>query len=277
MDRMLAKDEPILGIHMGIDTVAQINKKTVITFFLLVSFTLFNYLESVQAKPEALSESIWEEVQPYLIPENHQIKKQLDSIFSNKEILQNGVELFKAGFRFKNNRNPNKVVVARHPALEGHLIKLFLENQPAGIEWSHWVKRIKGAQLISDAIEDKQYQSWFKVPQKWIYFLPYKSENPSGRLFVLVVEDMQIYNYADNAAFWKNKVTYEQIYMLWDLIETCGLFDSVFIDNIPYCRDRKIAFLDTEHYLKWPIPYARLNKFFKGGKKTLWKKLTGQE
>lgn len=251
-------------------------EKMFITLVLFITFSFFNCAESAQIKPEALSEPIWEEVSPYLIPEHHQAKQALDSIFSKGNCLKDGVELFKAGFRFHSNKNPLKVIVAEHPKLKGYLIKLFLENQPAGCEWPHWIKRIKGSRLIRDAVQDKQYQNHFKVPQKWIYFLPYKAENPTGRLFILVVEDMRIHTREKNKMFWKNKVTYEQIYMLWDIIATCGLYDSVFIDNIPYCHDKLIAFLDTEHFLKWPIPYRRLNKRLKGGKKEVWLKLTDQ-
>lgn len=245
-----------------------------ITFIFL--FSCFSLLEAVPKKPDYVSKDTWDKVYPYLLPDNHPTKQFLDEIFKESCIL-NGVTLYQAGFRYTNNKNPKKVTVARHPKLPGYIIKLFLDNQPVGEEWCHWLQRIEGANLIRETIEEKAYTASFKVPQKWIYYLPCRMHTVVGRFCIMIVEDMQIHNHSENRKQWKSNSTYEQVYMYWDLLETLGLFDSVYIDNIPYCKDGRYAFVDTEHYLKWPIDYAQFNRYLRDGKLQFWKQLTGQE
>lgn len=245
------------------------------TLFFLFTL-LFSISEGTQKKPSSISEQVWNDVEPYLLPEDHPIKLELDSIFS-VNCIANGVELYKAGFRCYNHSNPKKVTVGKHPKLKGYIVKLFLDNQPVDIEWPHWIKRIEGARLIGKMIEEKAYTASFKVPRKWIYCIPCKNETPSGRHFILIAEDMEIVSIAENLSQWKNQATYEEIYMFWDLLATCGLFDSVYIDNISYCKDGMYAFVDTEHYLHWPVDYKKFNKFLKKGRLKYWKALTNQE
>ncbi len=246
-------------------------KTVIISFFLT-----FSLIDAAQSKPPSISQDVWSEVEPYLLPEDHPIKSELDNIFSTN-CIADGIALYKAGFRGYHHKNPLKVIVAKHPDLKGYIVKLFLDNQPAGLEWPHWIKRIEGAKLIQKTVEEKAYTATFKVPRKWIYFIPCKSNDPSGRHFILVADDMNIIASDYNRSQWKYNTTYEQIYMFWDILETCGLFDSVYVDNIPYCKDGKYAFVDTEHYLKWPIAYVKFNKYLKNGKLQLWKQLTNQE
>lgn len=246
--------------------------KIIITFFLLFAAPLIG----TQSKPPSISKEIWSEVSPYLLPENHPLKPCLDLIFSTN-CIANGIALYKAGFRYDSYNNPMKVIVAKHPKLEGYIIKLFLDNQPVGLEWPHWIKRIEGAKLIKKTIEQKEYAASFKVPRKWIYFIPCKHNILSGRHFILIAEEMDIVQHRKTCSQWKNQATYEQIYMFWDLLETCGLSDSIYIQNIPYCKDGKYTFLDTEYYLDWPIEYHKFNKYLKKGKLKLWKQLTNQE
>ena len=242
--------------------------------FIIFLFFL-DITEGTYAKPLSVSAEVWSEVLPYLLPEDHPTKKTLDKIFL-KNCLKDGVELYKAGFRFQNNSNPHKVIVAIHPNLKEHLVKLFLDNQPSGIEWPYWIKRIEGSNLIRETISEKDYTASFKVPHKWIYFLPCKHNENFGRQFILVTENKNLVSEYDNRSRWKNGVTYEQLYMFWDLLETCGLFDSIYISNIPYCKDGRFAFVDTEHFLKWPINYKIFNRNLRSGKLNFWKELTSQ-
>ena len=53
-----------------------------------------------------------------------------------------------------------------------------------------------------------------------------------------------------------------------------GLKDSVFPDNIPFTKDGKMAFIDTEHHHLWPVDYYRLERYLSPEMKTYWKNLT---
>lgn len=239
-------------------------------------FAIITAIIGAQDKPPAVPEHIWNQVTPYLLPDDHPAKDTLDILFSSP-CLTNGITLYQAGFRFPQSLNPLKVYVAKHPDLKGYVVKLFLENQPNGAEWPHWIQRIEGANLIRETIEQKAYTASFKVPQKWIYFIPLKANQGTGRLFVLIAEDMKLETRTINHNQWKHHITYEQVYMFWDLLETCGLNDSIYIDNVPCSKDGRYAFIDTEHYLNWPIEYEKFNRYLRDGKLELWKQLTNQE
>lgn len=229
---------------------------------------------SLYKRPDHISIDVWETVETKLLPDDHPAKPILDKIFSKPDINKNGMTLIKAGFRYPPVRSKLNAVVATHPKLKGHLIKTFTDEQPYVNEWSKWLDRIRGAELISEMIKSKEYHHIFKAPKKWIYLIPHRSDHATGKSFLLVVEDMKLEDFEKNKKHWKKKIKKGTLDALHDLLDTLGLVDSVFIDNIPFSRDGKIAFIDTEHSLKWPVPYHKLNMRLSEKNRTYWIKLT---
>lgn len=45
------------------------------------------------------------------------------------------------------------------------------------------------------------------------------------------------------------------------LVKSEGLSDSVYAFNLPFCRDGKLAFIDTEHHHEWPVYFQRTLKY----------------
>lgn len=244
--------------------------------FLFVIFLIssFTPLRGEIERPDTISESVWLQVQPYMLPEDHPIKAKLDALFSQPNIIDDPGTFYLAGFHMLRPANIRRIIVATHGDLNGYIFKIFLDNQNISTEWEHFLKRVLGARLIRETIEEKDYTASFKVPYKWIYIIPNKTE---GRKFLLVSEDMELLPHLDNKVTWKNQMTYEQVYMLWDIFETCGLYDSVYIHNVPFSKDLKITFVDTEQFHHWPVPYKKLNKFFSKAKSKFWKKITSQD
>ena len=110
----------------------------------------------------------------------------------------------KAGFTHPCPRKFTRLIVTRHPWLEGYIIKLYLDAQryyKKQSELEHWCSRIEGANLIRDYIRENSLEHIFNVPQKWIYPLP-KFPVPPKELkrknYILICEDMGILDNEQN-------------------------------------------------------------------------------
>lgn len=222
-------------------------RKFIIMFF---SYGL-TILGAVTVCPDHLPSEIWDSVSPYLLPSNHTAKESLDKIFEKNRVISSLEEMEEAGFQCKKPRTPFSIVAAKHKNLKGYLIKTFLDTQLSiRNEWQHWIQRIRGAKIIEAQLEANRYNALFKVPKKWIYLLPrQQNENAEHRLnFILVVEDMNIVSSKKNKFLWNSKVKKKTLGALYKILKQNYLIDSVYIDNIPFSKDGRIAFIDTEHY-----------------------------
>ncbi len=221
--------------------------------------------------------AVWNMLSPYFLPENSKEKAILDKIFMRRDALESFEQLFKAGFQVR-RRPDDKVIVARHPKLKNRLVKMYMDASPQ-TEWDIWMRRVEGANAIRDAIKRHGYENLFKVPKKWIYPLPpsESSLNEQGvprKRFVLVVEDMKILKKKKNYRAYRKKITTKHLDAIHDLITSYGLIDSVYAFNIPFCKDGKIAFVDTEWALRnEPAPVEKLQKRLRPSMRTYWDEL----
>lgn len=221
-----------------------------------------------------------ESTSPYLMQSEHPAKPILDKIFSNSRAILNVKSMIEAGFVDPYPRKFTRLIVTKHPSLQGFIIKTYLDaqryhkNQP---EHHHWILRIQGAQAIFNFIEERGWHEHFKVPNQWIYSLP---ENPSppeeflAKQYILIEEDMQLYPDKDNKALWASDyVSPELLNQLYDLLNDLGLHDCVSIDNIPFSVDGRIAFVDTQTFYEWPLDYDKLGARLSKEMQHYWKQL----
>lgn len=224
-----------------------------------------------------VSERTWSVVTPYLLPENHPIKEELDRIFAQRVTLDSS-SLKQAGFRSPNPRGFSKTVVTQHPKLPGYFVKCFLDIQKNVSDVQKIMKRIKGAENIKKMIEQRHYEALFKVPQKWIYPLPATPSPPSKyprKNFILIAEDMQILNTEKNYKAWKGpKMTKERLDAFYTIVDKIGLSDSVMAFNVPFTEDEdKMAFIDTELWNRWPVHFERTIKYLSTTMQPYWHQL----
>jgi len=240
----------------------------------------FKHSSKKLAYSPSISEDIWQQVTPYLIPSNHFAKSILDKIFfdSKFRILTSVNGLKKAGFEILHHRQGRGLIIARHPLLRKHLIKIYLDSAPRS-EWSAWVLRSKGANHLQKLIDHYGYSHYMKVPQKWIYPIP---RNPKQIIrgqfpknFLLVVQDMEILGVKSNAAKY---VAMSQPFVeaLHHIIFKGGLSDA-HIANVPFSIDGKIAFIDTEFVNNWPVHWEWLTPFLSDPMKEIWNMLSTKE
>lgn len=228
-----------------------------------------------------VDESLWIELQPYFLPENHPIKATLDAIFSKNRVLLSKKTMRHAGFSVL--KHPQRdIAIARHPDLKGYLVKAYLDNKKID-EWRWWKKRIDGARQIQECIDHYNFNALMKTPKKWIYPLPVEPSLPNlpgvkRKNFILVVEDMNILSRKENLNAYKHHMTPATLEALFIVLTENLLVDSIFPPNIPFCVDGKIAFLDTEHFnnTNRPMKLWKMFSYLSPEMREYWKLLIPQ-
>lgn len=227
-----------------------------------------------------VSDEIWSEMEHCLLPENHSAWPKLNRIFCKTRATQTPEHFKKAGFKRWQPGRWSRVAASGHASFPEYFVKAYCDSE-IGIlyDWKRWIHRIRGAELIRECIEKNELQSQFKVPKKWIYPLPKKPAPPDNsryirKNFILICENMNIHDHKTNEKMYKKRFNKKMIYNLYRILQTCGLYDSVYVFNMPFCKDGKIAFIDTEYHNKWPLPYHKLNSRFSKEMELHWKKIT---
>jgi hypothetical protein len=225
---------------------------------------------------ESPDNQAWKDVAPYLMPKDHPLKARLDTFFSKKRAISNVESMIAAGFQSPFPRRATGVVVTKHPEFPHYVFKIYLDDQPyyKDLPEHHcWILRIRGVQKLSKVIQDNNLESRFKVPRKWIYALP---ENPKPAVkelpkhFILVEEDMDIYPDLENEKIWGSPVmTKELLTSLYKVLEEVGLYDSK-PANLPFSRDGRIAFIDTQSWKEWPVKYEKITPFLSPEMQEFW-------
>jgi hypothetical protein len=255
----------------------------ILSFFLFVFLCISGKGATVEARYDYpqnpyISEAVWETVKPYLLPSNHRIKHKLDKIFKASRATLNEKQLKKAGFTEPYHRRYNtKIVVSRHKEIPGYLVKLYTDDQVDIVDYSHLIHRIRGAQSIKNSIEKHGYEKYFKVPRKWLYPLPPVPSPLSakgGKNFILVVEDMQILSRRSNYDKWKGKVmTKDRARAIFTVMKENELKDTIQPFNLPFCRDGKMAFIDTEHHHSGAVAFQSMTRHLPRSVRSYWEEL----
>jgi hypothetical protein len=229
-------------------------------------------------KPPRINQKIWNELQPYLLPVEHPIKPYLDAFFM-KERLTAKKDAFKnAGF-IVHERPRRAMNVLKHPLLSGYVLKTYLDDHNTrNQDWALWKRRIDGANYIRRLIEKHQYTHLLSVPHKWLYPLPPEPKPVPGRdrypqSFLLVAEDMNIYDGPKNQDKYLTKMNYDLLNALFTIITEGRLIDSVHLSNIPFTKDGRISFIDTEYYDtdQRKIHYSRVTPFLSPEMQEHWR------
>lgn len=228
-----------------------------------------------------VSEDVWDQVSPYFLPEDHPIRPILDQIFSYYRVTLSIKSMKKAGFIHPKPRKWTHLIVTKHPDLPGYIFKLHLDAQrhyKKKPEYIHWIKRIQGAHAIDKKIQKYHWEHLFKVPEKWIYPLPEEPSPPKEFIrknFILVEEDMDIFDDKENYGKWRSDwITADKLDSIYIILEELGLHDCAKPDNIPFSKDGRISFIDTETTQEWPVLYKKLTHYLSPPMRSYWKHLT---
>lgn len=217
------------------------------------------------------------EIEPYLLPKKHSAHPILEEIFAVKGVLSSIETMQDAGFNILIHRQGRGLILASHPLLPGFLIKTYLDTGNF-VEWTRWVRRAKGRERMQKFLDEHpQYSACMKVPKKWIFKIPKKGIGDSkkdsiARKYILLVEDMKLVSKIKNEKLYKEAITYQALDGLYLIIDETGFSDG-HIGNVPFSKDRRIAFIDTEYTHSWPVHFNWLTKWFSPSKQSYWEYL----
>lgn len=224
-----------------------------------------------------VSEELWNTLFPYFLPEYSSEKAALDYIFCKRRVLSSIQSMCKSGFIILTPPD-DKIVVAKHPYLKGYLVKAYTDKMDFP-DWYMWKKRIDGIRVIKEKIEQHGFQGMMKTPKKWIYPLPAepspKKGAPYRKNFILVVEEIDILDYKHNRKAYYKKMTPEILDAFYMMLTELLLIDSVYADNTPFCKDGRLAFIDTEHSMDttMPVPISVVAQHLSPAMHAYWEQL----
>lgn len=250
-------------------------------FLLLFTFFITGPLFCADGYPRNpyVTDEVWSKVSPYFLPTNHAMKPVLDSIFHGKRVNASNESLKEAGFTFTEVQG-TQAYVLRHPKIHGYVIKLYPDNKATRVDWVSWTNRIIGTKLLKQSIKAHKYEKLFKVAKKWIYPLPAEPspsvivEQGGRKNFILVVEDVKPLSKDKNWAKWRKQNKDNILVALYTVTREVGAGDCVRANNLPWCADGKVAFVDTEIYYRWPINYHPLMEVLNTKMRASWKKIS---
>jgi len=167
--------------------------------------------------------------------------------------------------------------VSKHCAFPGYIFKIYLDSETRtrkGIpHWKQLLSRCIGAQKIRKLIQEKQL-CYFDVPDKWLYPLPEypisREKNPQP--FILIETDMEIENADVTKLCWKS-VRQEHLDELFEIFKR-GYGSVSLIQNVPYTKNGKFAFIDTE-YPRRVLDLRKVKKFLPADMQRYWDSLIG--
>ena len=210
--------------------------KIIYLFFVLLS----NFVQAVGYAD--LDESI----QSYALPVEHSLRPALDRLFRDPKTLQNQKNLEKAGFVVLHSR-PSTLIIAKHPALAGYLIKVYLLSsvRPQKENWENLVNRCRGAENIRKLIKQEGLK-YFTVPDKWLYV-----SSTGDPVLVLIATHIDTVSKEDSKYAWKHSVSYKHLEELYCIISH-GYASTLLPANIPYTKKGIFACVDTEQPQREP-------------------------
>jgi len=223
-----------------------------------------------------IEESFWDSIVDDLLPEDSEEKKILDQIFSKRRVLDSRKSMQKSGFIVL-SAPERPVIIATHEKLKGYIIKAYLDSYSidAGMKFK---RRIDGARLIQRSIEAHGYEDLMKTPGKWLYALPVDSKSTDDaprHYFIILCEKLDILNDEKNEIAYKKQMNKPLLEALFTILTENVLIDSTYIDNVPFCKDGRLAFIDTEHFnvTDRPLKLHHLQSKLSSKLQTYWMEL----
>lgn len=224
-------------------------------------------------------DSMKKRIRPYLISSRHPMKKNLDLLFSRKRITRDQETFENAGFDIIASRPRSFIIVARHAALPGYLVKVnldtTLERKRKRESWEWFVFRCEGAKKIREVIKKKKFKH-FVVADKWIYCLPPRPSPPKDpshtrHLVILLAKDMNLVSKKDNLEAWKKNITKSHLKELYTIISHAK-GSSYRASNISYTHTGHFAFIDTEYPFEGP-DFEGIRPYLNSEMRAYWDKL----
>lgn len=190
------------------------------------------------------------EIKPFLIQDKN-LKAKCNLLFKKKNILQNCESLKACGFIVV-GKHPCGYWVFKHPDCKGWLFKIFCDDQCQDDKLTIFLSSCIGEALIRDYVLTNCLGCYFIVPKKWLYpIYKKKTKRESPSAYVLLEQEIHCFQGIRNEIAWKCFwVTKDLLNCLHHLTCDLGLEECSKIENIPFCKKRKIVLRETHCHSK---------------------------
>ncbi|KAF3361470.1 hypothetical protein PHSC3_001844 [Chlamydiales bacterium STE3] len=214
-------------------------------------------------------------MRPFLVPLNHPLKPILDSLFATR-VTENYSTIVNSGFHILSCQESSFIKVVTSPHLPEYIFKIYPDDEirkKQNLPGWHWLSnRCEGARRIKRFIKKNKIK-YFKVPEKWLYPLPpFPNPNsPAPQPVILIEDNMHIVSLKETREAWYTKVTKKHLDELYHILSN-DMGSSFLSGNIPYCKDGKFAFVDTE-YPKRKISLRTVKSYLSPEMQAYWQSL----
>ena len=218
-------------------------------------------------------------IRPFLLPIDHPMRPNMDAIFLPARAVVDKNAFLNAGFDILFLQPRSFIAVGRHPLLPDYLIKAnfdtTLELKDDVPAWQWFVQRCVGVGQVEKIIQKYKIKHCV-TPKKYIYPLPPEpsppdSVNYSRKTIVLLVDDMHLVDEETNLRYWKTIITESHLNELYMIMSRAN-GRSYRADNIPFNKDKKIAFIDTEYPTAQPN-YKQIRRYLSKTMRHYWDEL----
>ena len=190
----------------------------------------------------------------------------LDKLFHRSSMFDSIRDWRKAGFEIL-RESEDKILVASHRDAEGYLFKKYGSDNSRSYneQLKKYQNRIAGARILREHLEANRIDR-ILVPRKWLCTLPDRFDVRRGKpSYIVVVERYDILDYD------RSKRRYREIDkdLLRDLCTILFKFRGLDFTarNVPFTRDHKIAYIDTEYLEFNTRKPSRRRRYYKGHSK----------
>lgn len=95
-----------------------------------------------------------------------------------------------AGFQVFDRSSNGKIMVVRHPSVQGLLFKKYADDMPQKDQLKNYVRRIEGADRLLSFVSRRRLQ-YIAIPRKWVFELP-RPFSRKEKAHVLIVEQLDL-------------------------------------------------------------------------------------
>lgn len=110
------------------------------------------------------------------------------------------------------------------------------------------------------------------MPDKWLYLLPTFQNSSNYHLVLAIVTDMNILSREERKKAWKTVPTKKHLDELYYILSH-GAGSNFLSSNVPYTKEGKFAFIDTE-YPKRSISLDKVKLYIDASLHPYWDHLT---
>jgi hypothetical protein len=164
----------------------------------------------------------------------------LAELFADSKMFDSFDRFRSAGFALIEHAE-NKIMSGSHKRLRGYLIKKYNNAKSGKKQIRNYMRRIEGARLLRTFIAEHGFTG-VVTPQKWLYELP----RAFPERYCVIAEKLDLLSKKDTESAYDDLDREQGRELATILYYFRGLNSTA--ANLPFTKDNKIAFIDTERW-----------------------------